>query len=219
MWENITVIRLVQADKPIIFNTIHPPYFIPDDKMVYTTQTFLIGHTPMNAQNIASTPIAHIRERLKHMTSRFRAFPHITRLFSAKAFSGFIGKALLWFALLFVIVANVYMAYGNTNGAMRAMSAYVLHIIPDKGKQKNVLGTADTKPKNGVNKTATHKSYEYWKSVIRDHPDYRDGYIQAAMRAYELGLFSEAHGYIEKAKSIDPNFTGILSIEDQLSKE
>lgn len=150
------------------------------------------------------------------MRMDIKKIPHNTRLFTARIFSEFVGKGLLWFILLFVIVANVYMAYGKYLGALPFINRLSIRQIPNKGDTKNILGTTDTKPKNEVDNAK--RNYDFWKTIIRDHPDYRDGYIRAAIHAYELGLFSEAREYVEKAKSIDPNFAGIPTIEAQLKK-
>ena len=69
-----------------------------------------------------------------------------------------------------------------------------------------------TEPKKDI-----RQEYEFWISVIKDHPDYRDAYIQASMWSYQLGFLQEAKEYLEKAKLLDPNYRGIVEVENLLS--
>lgn len=163
--------------------------------------------------------ISRLRDSGKYIIAGIRTFPHNTRLFTARVFSGFTGKMLLWLILLFVVVANVYMAYGEKIGALPFFKHLSTQNAPDSARINNVLGSTVTKQSSPIEEENTKRDYEYWKTIIQDHPDYRDGYIQAAIRAYQLGMISEAKKYLEKARSIDPNFTGIPAIEDQQSTE
>ena len=45
-----------------------------------------------------------------------------------------------------------------------------------------------------------------WERVIAQHPDYRDGYVQAGVLAYQLQDNHKALSYIEKALVLDPTY-------------
>lgn len=49
-------------------------------------------------------------------------------------------------------------------------------------------------------------AYEYWKSVIAQKPDYRDGLIMTALYAHATGNTDEAMIALGRAKQLDPNF-------------
>lgn len=173
----------------------------------------------MNTQGALPIPFSFLRDQLKRVRSYISAFPHITRLFSANIFTRVVGKATLWLVLVFVVFANVYMAYGKNNEAFHAIHLFIMKRTSPNTDTKNILGTTDTKSDSNMQTTEIRQQFDYWKSIIRDHPDYRDAYVQAAMHAYQLGLFAESRAYIEKAKTIDPNFTGISSFEEHLPKK
>lgn len=46
----------------------------------------------------------------------------------------------------------------------------------------------------------------YWKNIIAEHKDYRDGYFQIAVLDYRLGNIEESNMYLQKALALDPNF-------------
>ncbi len=73
-----------------------------------------------------------------------------------------------------------------------------------------------TRAPTGLGKVADLlTSYRYWKDIVSTRPDYRDGYLMLAYYAKELGNSDEAAGYLEKVRSIDPNyqFPEILEVE------
>jgi len=45
-----------------------------------------------------------------------------------------------------------------------------------------------------------------WESINREYPGFRDGYLQEAMVAYQLGDNYKAREFTQKALDIDPNF-------------
>jgi hypothetical protein len=61
------------------------------------------------------------------------------------------------------------------------------------------------------------KEYQYWKSVLLNHKDYRDAYVHFAQAATILGKNDEAKDALSKAKQIDPNNKYILEIEGIIS--
>lgn len=46
----------------------------------------------------------------------------------------------------------------------------------------------------------------YWQGVVDKYQDYRDGYYNIALLAYQLGEQGRAEEYIQKALDLDPNF-------------
>jgi tetratricopeptide (TPR) repeat protein len=54
--------------------------------------------------------------------------------------------------------------------------------------------------------------YDFWMKIVRDKPDYRDGYIMAATSAYDLGKTEEAKSLIHQALEFDPNYQPAATI-------
>lgn len=52
-----------------------------------------------------------------------------------------------------------------------------------------------------------------WEQILKERPDYRDGWIQLAAIYYQLGDKQKSKEAILKAKSIDPNNKTVLSFE------
>lgn len=46
----------------------------------------------------------------------------------------------------------------------------------------------------------------HWEKIIKQKPNYRDGYLQLALLHYKLYQNEEARRYLEEALVIDPNF-------------
>lgn len=61
-----------------------------------------------------------------------------------------------------------------------------------------VINTWETKPQK------YHSSLSYWESVIHEHPDYRDAYLQASYFAALLNETTKALQYEKIAKELDP---------------
>ena len=58
------------------------------------------------------------------------------------------------------------------------------------------------------------KLYEYWKSVTRKKPQYRDGFMMAGLYAYRLGYKIEATGLLEQAVLLDANYAPLNTLLD-----
>lgn len=56
----------------------------------------------------------------------------------------------------------------------------------------------------------------YWQDLVSKNPSYVDGYLQLAKVSVELGNTNEAQSFINKAISLDPNSTKIISVEREL---
>jgi tetratricopeptide (TPR) repeat protein len=54
----------------------------------------------------------------------------------------------------------------------------------------------------------------FWKREVESKPDYRDGWVQLAVRHFELYQNYEAKIALEKANSLDPNFETIKKLRE-----
>ncbi len=73
----------------------------------------------------------------------------------------------------------------------------------------SVLG-AQSAPKDILSlwehdQTSTLRSYAFWKTVIEQHPDYRDAYMTLAGICLRLDKPDEAIMYVQTAHNLDPN--------------
>lgn len=50
------------------------------------------------------------------------------------------------------------------------------------------------------------RSYDQWKRIVEQKPEYRDGYVMLAWYAQELGKTDEAAVYLQKIQSLDPSY-------------
>jgi tetratricopeptide (TPR) repeat protein len=53
------------------------------------------------------------------------------------------------------------------------------------------------------------EEYVFWKQVSEQKQDYRDAFLMAATRAYQLGYIQQARTLIEQAVQIDPGSSAI----------
>lgn len=67
--------------------------------------------------------------------------------------------------------------------------------------------TLDTQKQRKKEKDRVTYEMSFWQQVINTHPDYRDAYFMVALLQYRLGDTVSSKGYVQKAMSIDPNFT------------
>lgn len=138
-----------------------------------------------------------------HQPSRF---PHYPRLFSAAHIPrilGGIGKTFLWLILILSILTSLT----ATDQALT---------IPSADKTKAILGASDSL---AAEHAAVQNRYDYWQNVIRNHPDYRDGYYMVAVLAFQRGNISESRMHLNKVKVLDPNYPGIAPLEPLLTEE
>lgn len=145
-------------------------------------------------------------------------FPHFTRLFSAlpgKRLLGGMGKTFLWILLIFCTLINLALNPATSDLVDRAAHQlrFALGLIYNN---KPILGASDIQR---ADDTALQKTYEYWIGVIRDHPDYRDGYYMAATLAFQLGNISASREFINAVKRLDPNYPGIKQLEELFSEK
>lgn len=63
------------------------------------------------------------------------------------------------------------------------------------------------------------KEIAYWQEIIRKYQDYRDGYFKLALLEYQLGNTQAVELYVEKAKTLDPNFAEADKLGSMLSSK
>lgn len=73
--------------------------------------------------------------------------------------------------------------------------------------------------KSVENSRGTVKEYYYWREVVKIHPDFPDGLIQAARYAYALGYKDEALGYLEQALIQDPKSEKALRLRNTITED
>ena len=116
-------------------------------------------------------------------------------------------KGILWILLVLFITANVVLANAD---------ASLVHSVVSR--VTNVLGVQSSKTTEERQRTtALWQEYRYWQEIVRDHQDYRDGYVRLAMLSYQLALLEESKSYVAKIRSLDPNFQGIVQLEALLA--
>lgn len=56
------------------------------------------------------------------------------------------------------------------------------------------------------------KQYQFWQTVVKEKPDYRDGYVTLASLAYQRGTLNEARAALALAFTLDPNSPTIQAL-------
>lgn len=134
-------------------------------------------------------------------------FPQFTRLFAANKFQQ-VGNWIVRLSL-FVFV-----------GALIGSNLVTLRNASSPYKNPNVLGsmTNGTQPESSTAQQLEHE-YARWQTIIKQHPDYRDGFYTLSLLAYQLQQIQEAKNYLSVVKKLDPNYPGISQLEALLYKE
>lgn len=65
-------------------------------------------------------------------------------------------------------------------------------------------------------KASIARSYDYWKAIAAAKPDYRDAYISLTVLSFRLGKTDEAHAWLAKAQTIDPNSLTVQKLRNYL---
>ncbi len=83
-----------------------------------------------------------------------------------------------------------------------------------------VLGV-QSEPKDMLNRweqdrTYILRSYAFWKTVVEQHPDYRDAYMTLAAICFRLDKQDAAMTYINAAYALDPNNAAVKEFAAQL---
>lgn len=53
----------------------------------------------------------------------------------------------------------------------------------------------------------------FWEKIVADKPNYRDGYLRLALLNYQIYENQKARVYLERAKTLDPNFETTKELE------
>lgn len=89
-----------------------------------------------------------------------------------------------------------------------------------KQEARDVLGatttSAGTLAKWEQEEKKIEEQYTFWQSVAASKPDYRDAYIQLAYLAYQREKFGEAHAWLAKAVTQDPNSFSVQKLRELL---
>lgn len=113
---------------------------------------------------------------------------------------GTVGKTFLWLILILSILTSLT----------------ATDQIPSAAKNTAILGASDSL---AAEHAAVQNRYDYWQNVIRNHPDYRDGYYMVAVLAFQRGNIRESRMHLNKVKVLDPNYPGIAPLEPLLTEE
>lgn len=73
--------------------------------------------------------------------------------------------------------------------------------------------------KSVVHSREVAKQYYYWKQITAAHPNFPDGFLQAARYAEFLGENEEALSLVEKAMMIDPNSQEAIDLKERIIKK
>lgn len=75
----------------------------------------------------------------------------------------------------------------------------------------NILGATENQGTDII------KEINYWKDVVNNHPDFRDGYMQLASLTYQMNNLAAAIDYVNKVLELDPNFQPAKDLKNILS--
>lgn len=117
--------------------------------------------------------------------------PQINRFFSAKTVKIAL-KAGLASILAILLIYNIALAWGT-------------NVEKDRREAEKAKEQADTAKKIENNIT-------FWEMVVREKPNYRDGYLELTTLNYQLGRMATAREYWMKAKELDPNNETVESL-------
>lgn len=167
----------------------------------------------------SETPPPHVNKDNGPLNTN--KLPHYTRLFTAPIIQGaitLISKSVVWIMFLLVVAVNIHMAgWRIPFASFDARSPY--NNTSTQAPLENVLGVSRNTKNTQQQTNDLQHAYEYWEAVIVDHPDYRDAHIQAALVAFQLGRTAQYYDHLKIARSLDPNYPGISSLEDLKSHQ
>ena len=104
-------------------------------------------------------------------------------------------------------LTQVYVTMGSVIAARREMN-----LIDAQKTNSAVLGLASDYS-NVVYKLAGKailQKRDFWQKTAKDHPEYRDAWVQLLYVAYASGNLSETKEYLKKISALDPNFVNEL---------
>lgn len=62
-------------------------------------------------------------------------------------------------------------------------------------------------------------SLSYWEEIVEKHPNFPDGYYNAALYAAMLGEREKATELLERALVLDPTFNDAKKLEEEINEE
>lgn len=149
-------------------------------------------------------------------------FPQIPRFFSAPIVRKVLmitGKFFLWSTLLFVVGINAGLV--RPQGKFMFLNSVKLDrlISTVTSKSQDILGVQhQTSPTPQV-PDGLESQYQYWLTIVSDHPDYRDGFVRLATLAYQRGDRDKSREFIERIRALDPNFEDLRELEALLQTQ
>jgi hypothetical protein len=105
----------------------------------------------------------------------------------------------------YLTLVNLFMANGKSTAAQNELT--LAKDTAHTPQQKIMISTWRSQP------LTLEKEFQYWKTTTDQLPNYRDAYIMAAAKAYDLGKFSTAKIFITHAFSIDPNNPTVIAYQ------
>ncbi len=104
----------------------------------------------------------------------------------------------------------------TTTFLLTILSISLLNLRVYNASQK-VLGATTTNTLSESQVTDLTTQLNYWLSVVKQFPTYRDGFLIIAEIQNQLGATSEALNALNTAKQIDPNSDKVLLTEKNLN--
>lgn len=178
--------------------------------------------------------------------SMLRYFPHFSRLFSARGFTG-LGFLLIWAItvtfLLLILTGllpplslfekekrEILKNYPTPQAHLKLAKIYQQTHDSENAKREILLGLG-FRPENRELKDAleeiemseqekevTRQKIEEWEKFLQDFPNYRDGYLELAVLYYQIYQNNEAWENLNKALQLDPNFEPARKLEKLLNQ-
>ena len=145
--------------------------------------------------------------------------PQISRFFPAPTFRRVLtisGKLILWGILAFIVSVNAELVHPQGKFLFLNSVRLDRFVASVTSKSQQILGAQNQTSPTPKEKNNLEEEYQYWLAIVSDHPDYRDGFYRLAVVAYQLGYVSEAREYLERTRSLDPNFPRIMTLEQLL---
>ncbi len=165
---------------------------------------------------------------------KFSVFPHFSRIFSATLWLSLIallsinittrfGQTSYWKEHVDLLInpnsldnhlalAQTYWQHGDwPKTQTELLIAQTLYqSSPPEAQQSKVLG-ANSSPLDLLHQWAEEparltKELQFWQTVMKEKPDYRDAYLQASALSYQLNRLEDARQYLDQATALDPNF-------------
>lgn len=83
--------------------------------------------------------------------------------------------------------------------------------IQNKRFEQKILGAKIQVKQN-------QQTVAYWEQIVKERPNYRDGWIHLAASYYKIGEKQKAKDAIKRAKELDPTNQTILNFEKFLEE-